>query len=161
VFRGVQGMFGSSITGINFTGLASGIDTEAIIQKMIELQTRPLQRLMVRKSELSARMSAYDQFRGLVSNLQTAAGALSVKNAFNLIRANSSDTQVATVSASTDAVPGTYELRVSKLAQAHKIISGAHPSAYRRAGRLWAVYGQRQGYRGGRQRHADLYRQQN
>jgi flagellar hook-associated protein 2 len=129
VFRGVQGMFGSSITGINFTGLASGIDTEAIIQKMIELQTRPLQRLMVRKSELSARMSAYDQFRGLVSNLQTAAGALSVKNAFNLIRANSSDTQVATVSASTDAVPGTYELRVSKLAQAHKIISGAHPSA--------------------------------
>lgn len=122
-------MIGGSITGINFTGLASGIDTEAIIQKMIELQTRPLQRLMVRKSELSARMSAYDQFRGLISNLQTAAGALSVKNAFNLIRANSSDTQVATVSASTDAVPGTYELRVSKLAQAHKIISGAHTSA--------------------------------
>ncbi len=122
-------MIGGSITGINFTGLASGIDTEAIIQKMIELQTRPLQRLMVRKSELSARMSAYDQFRGLISNLQTAAGALSVKNAFNLIRANSSDTQVATVSASTDAVPGTYELRVSRLAQAHKIISGAHTSA--------------------------------
>ncbi|MEN3000787.1 MAG: flagellar filament capping protein FliD [Armatimonadota bacterium] len=122
-------MYGGNITGINFTGLASGIDTEAIIQKLIELQKRPLQRLMVRKSELSARMSAYDQFRGLVNNLQTAAGALSVKNAFNLIRANSSDTQVATVSASTDAQPGTYELRVSKLAQAHKIISGAHTSA--------------------------------
>jgi flagellar hook-associated protein 2 len=122
-------MIGGSVTGINFTGLASGIDTEAIIQKMIALQTRPLQRLMVRKSELSARMGAYDQFRGLISNLQTAAGALSVKNAFNLIRANSSDTQVATVSASTDALPGTYELRVSKLAQAHKIVSGAHTSA--------------------------------
>ncbi len=122
-------MFGGSITGINFAGLASGIDTEAIIQKLIELQSRPLQRLMVRKSELSARMSAFDQFRGLVNNLQTAAGALSVKNAFNLIRATSSDTQVATVTASTDALPGTYELRVSKLAQAHKIISGAHASA--------------------------------
>ncbi|MFQ3611821.1 MAG: flagellar filament capping protein FliD [Fimbriimonadales bacterium] len=122
-------MIGGNLTGINFSGLATGIDSEAIIQKLAELQARPLQRLMVRKSELQARMSAFDQFRGLINNLQTAAGALSTRNAFTIVRANSSDSQVATLTGSTDALPGTYDVRVRRLAQAHKIVSDAHTSA--------------------------------
>ncbi|MCS7300828.1 MAG: flagellar filament capping protein FliD [Fimbriimonadales bacterium] len=122
-------MIGGNLSGINFSGLATGIDTESIIQKLTELQTRPMQRLMVRKSQLQSRMSAFDQFRGLVNNLASAAGALSVNSAFNSVRGSSSDTNVATITSSTEALPGTYELRVSKLAQAHKIVSGAHASA--------------------------------
>jgi flagellar hook-associated protein 2 len=122
-------MISGNISGINFAGLATGIDTEAIIQKLTELQARPVQRLMVRKSQLQSRMSAFDQFRGLVNSLATAAGALSVSSAFNSVRGTSSDAQVATITSSTQALPGTYELRVSKLAQAHKIVSGAHASA--------------------------------
>lgn len=121
-------MIGGSISGINFAGLATGIDTESIIQKLTELQARPLQRLMARKAQLNARMSAFDQFQGLVRNLQTAAGALSTRNAFSILKGTSSDTNVVTVNPSTDAMPGTYEIRVSKLAQAHKIVSGAHSS---------------------------------
>ena len=122
-------MIGGNLSGINFAGLATGIDTESIIQKLTELQTRPMQRLMVRKSQLQSRMSAFDQFRGLVNNLASAAGALSVNSAFNSVRGSSSDTNVATITSSTEALPGVYELRVSKLAQAHKIVSGAHTSA--------------------------------
>lgn len=122
-------MIGGSLSGINFAGLASGIDTESIIQKLSELQARPLQRLMVRKNQLNARMSAFDQFQGLVRSLQSAAGALATRTAFNIMQGNSSDDQVVTVSPSTEAQPGTYEIRVSKLAQAHKIVSGAHASA--------------------------------
>lgn len=122
-------MIGGNLSGINFAGLATGIDTESIIQKLTELQTRPMQRLMVRKSQLQNRMSAFDQFRGLVNSLASAAGALSVNSAFNSVRGSSSDTNVATITSSTEALPGTYELRVSKLAQAHKIVSGAHTSA--------------------------------
>jgi len=122
-------MIGGNLSGINFAGLATGIDTESIIQKLTELQSRPMQRLMVRKSQLQSRMSAFDQFRGLVNNLASAAGALSVNSAFNSVRGSSSDTNVATITSSTEALPGTYELRVSKLAQAHKIVSGAHASA--------------------------------
>ena len=122
-------MISGNLSGINFAGLATGIDTESIIQKLTELQSRPMQRLMVRKSQLQSRMSAFDQFRGLVNNLATAAGALSVSSAFNSVRGTSSDTQVATITSSTEALPGTYELKVSKLAQAHKIVSGAHTSA--------------------------------
>ncbi|MGQ9658032.1 MAG: flagellar filament capping protein FliD [Fimbriimonadales bacterium] len=122
-------MISGNLSGINFAGLATGIDTESIIQKMTELQARPMQRLMVRKSQLQSRMSAFDQFRGLVNNLASAGGALSVDSAFNAVRGSSSDTQVATITSSTQALPGTYELKVSKLAQAHKVVSGAHTSA--------------------------------
>ncbi len=122
-------MIGGNLSGINFSGLATGIDTESIIQKLTELQTRPMQRLMVRKSQLQSRMNAFDQFRGLVNSLASAAGALSVDSAFNSVRGSSSDTSVATMTSSTQALPGTFELKVSKLAQAHKIVSGAHSSA--------------------------------
>lgn len=122
-------MIGGNLSGINFAGLATGIDTESIIQKLTELQTRPMQRLMARKAQLQNRMSAFDQFRGLLNSLASAAGALSVNSAFNSVRGSSSDTNVATITSSTEALPGTYELRVSKLAQAHKIVSGAHTSA--------------------------------
>ncbi len=122
-------MIGGSITGINFAGLASGIDTEAIIQKLSELQARPLQRLMARKNQLNARMGAFDQFQGLVRSLQTAAGALSSRTTFSILQGSSSDTNLVTVSPSTEAIPGTYQVRVSQLAQAHKIVSGAHTSA--------------------------------
>lgn len=121
-------MIGGSITGINFAGLATGIDTESIIQRLVEMQSRPLQQLMVRKSQLNARMSAFDQFQGLVRNLQTAAGALSTRSAFNILKGTSTDTNVVMVNPSAEALPGTYELRVSRLAQAHKIVSGAHSS---------------------------------
>lgn len=121
-------MIGGSISGINFAGLATGIDTESIIQRLVELQSRPLQQLMVRKSQLNARMSAFDQFQGLVRNLQTAAGALATRSAFNILKGTSSDTNVVTVNPSAEALPGTYEIRVSRLAQAHKIVSGAHSS---------------------------------
>lgn len=120
---------GSNFSGITFSGLASGIDTDSIIQRLIALQRRPLQQINLRKAELTARMGAFDQFRGLVSNLQTTAGALSTRNAFNLVRVTSSDTNVATATASPDAIAGTYDLRVSKLAQAHKLISATHTSA--------------------------------
>lgn len=120
---------GSNFSGITFSGLASGIDTDSIIQRLIALQRRPLQQINLRKAELNARMGAFDQFRGLVSNLQTSAGALSTRNAFNLIKVTSSDTNVVTATASPDAIAGTYDLRVSRLAQAHKLISASHTSA--------------------------------
>lgn len=120
---------GGSISGITFSGLASGIDTESIIQRLIQLQQRPLQRLSTRQTELRARMTAFDQFKGLINNFQTAASGLSSSNAFNLVKVISSDTNVATVTASPESIPGTYELTVSKLAQAHKLISGSHSSS--------------------------------
>lgn len=120
---------GGSFSGINFAGLASGLDTETIIQRLMQIQSRPIARLRQRQGQIQAKMSAFEQFKAGLQALQTAGSALGSTSGFNVMKAVSSDTAVATVTASTDALAGIYELAVSKLAQAQKVITESHASS--------------------------------
>ncbi|HVT14166.1 MAG TPA: flagellar filament capping protein FliD [Fimbriimonadaceae bacterium] len=114
-----------SISGINFSGLSSGIDTSSIIQKLVSLESQPLQTYQSQLSDLQNQQSV---FAGLKTQLQSIASAVSALNAplaFNPVSATSSDTTVATITGSTTAAAGIYNLTVSKLAQAQKIASAA------------------------------------
>jgi len=108
-------------TGINFAGLASGIDTESIVRQLIQLEQYPISRLQTRQAELQARMGIYAQFKSTVQSFASAAAALNTASAFNPIKATSSDTAVATISAGSATTAGIYSLTVSKLAQSHKV----------------------------------------
>ncbi|MBV6459694.1 MAG: hypothetical protein HONBIEJF_02846 [Fimbriimonadaceae bacterium] len=108
-------------TGINFAGLASGIDTESIVRQLIQLEQIPIRRLQTRQAELQARMGIYGQFKSTVQSLASAAASLNTAAAFNPIKATSSDTAVATITAGSATNAGIYSLTVSKLAQSHKI----------------------------------------
>lgn len=116
---------GGSFSGISFGGVASGMDTESIVSRLIQLEAIPLQRMQQQQQSLSTRMGALQQLRNRVVSLATAAGALNSASAFTAIGATSSDTAVATVSAEAGAAAGIYQLAVSKLAQANKISSAA------------------------------------
>jgi flagellar hook-associated protein 2 len=114
-----------SLSGITFGGLSSGIDTDGIISRLMQIEAIPLQRLQFRQQQLSAQQGVYSQFRGALQALSTASGSLNNAAAFNPISASSSDTEVATITGSSSAVAGTYSLTVSKLAQAQKVSSAA------------------------------------
>ena len=116
---------GSSLSGISFSGIGSGIDTESIISRLIQLESIPIQRLQSQQAQLTSRMGLMSQLRGSLGNLQSASNAVNTAAAFQNMAASSSDTDVATISASAGAVAGVYALAVSKLAQAHKISSSA------------------------------------
>ncbi|MBX7131480.1 MAG: flagellar filament capping protein FliD [Fimbriimonadaceae bacterium] len=116
---------GSNLAGISFTGLGSGIDTASIVERLIALEQIPIQRLQQRQAQLTQRMSAYTQLRSRVSALSSAANNLNSASAYNPSKAASSDTAVATVTASSGAVAGSYGLKVSQLAQAQKLGSSA------------------------------------
>jgi flagellar hook-associated protein 2 len=118
--------FGS---GISFGGLASGIDTESIIQRILQLERRPIQRLLIQKGQLANRQTAVDQYKSLVGAVRSAAKELNLASTFRAVKASSSDSTVATISASASALPGTYQLAVSQLAQAHKIATSAQTDA--------------------------------
>lgn len=120
---------GSSLSGINFSGISSGIDTESIISRLLQIEAIPIQRLQVRQQQLGARQGLLNQFKGRLTALSGAAAALNNSATFNPITATSSKTDVATITGTSSAVAGTYELKVSKLAQAHKISSAAQTSA--------------------------------
>lgn len=120
---------GSSLSGINFSGISTGIDTESIISRLLQIEAIPIQRLQNRQAQLTSRQGLLNQFKGRLTALSTAAGALNSTTAFNPISASSSKTEVATITGSPTSVTGTYNLKVSKLAQSHKIASASQASA--------------------------------
>lgn len=115
----------ASLSGISFSGLSSGIDTEGIISRLVQLEQIPIARLQRRQAEIQNRQAVYGQFRTKLQALSTAASALNSSSAFNPVTSNSSKVEVATITATSEAIAGTYNLAVSKLAQAQKVASTA------------------------------------
>lgn len=119
---------GGSMSGITFSGLATGIDTDSIIKRLIQLESVPVRRLQARQAELTSRMGLYSNLRGLLQSVATAASTLNFAGTYDVVKASSSRSEVATITASTGGVAGTYELSVTRLAQAHKVSSAAQSS---------------------------------
>lgn len=120
---------GGSLSGITFSGLGSGIDTDSIVSRLMQVESIPLTRLKQQQAILQGKVAVFAQFRTTLRSFATAASALNTATAFNPIKAASSDSTVATVTATGSASAGSYALAVSKLAQTHKISSSAQASA--------------------------------
>lgn len=123
-FGGLGGT-GLSTSGLNFTGLASGIDTNSIIQGLLKLQQANVDRLQSNEDAVAAQQNAFKDidtkllaFQGTVDKLNQ-----SFNGAFDGRTATSSNTNLATAAASSGAAPGVYSFRVTSLAQAQQLAS--------------------------------------
>jgi flagellar hook-associated protein 2 len=112
-----------STSGITFGGLSSGIDTTSIIQKLVSLESQPIQTYQSRLTELQGQQGVLVAFKAQLQGITTAASSLNSPFAFNPVKANSSDTSVATLVGSSNSSAGVYNLSVTRLAQAQKISS--------------------------------------
>lgn len=118
-----------SLTGLSFSGISSGIDTQSIISQLLLLEQAPIQRLQARQAQLSSKLGLMSSFRAKLGSLSSSIGALAMPSAFKSVSATSSDSSVASITAGTSAALGVYDLSVFKLAQAHKIASAGQASA--------------------------------
>ncbi|MDJ0740334.1 MAG: flagellar filament capping protein FliD [Gammaproteobacteria bacterium] len=109
---------------ITAAGVGSGIDIETIVSQLMTLERQPLTALERRESDTRAQISAYGSLRSAVSTFQTAMRDLSTLDAFRVFLSESSDEDVMTASADSDAAAGIYNLNVTRLAQNHKMGSG-------------------------------------
>lgn len=117
-----------SSSGIAFSGLGSGIDTDSIISRMMQLQQVPIQRLQIRQQQIQAKMDLMSQFRGQLRTLANSATGLSNKASFSTTKVTNGDDSVATITGA-GAATGAFDLKVFKLAQAHKISSSSVANA--------------------------------
>ncbi len=60
----------------SFSGLASGIDFQSLVEQIIQVESRPVQRYQSQISQAQARSAAWSTFRGKVQALQTQASEL-------------------------------------------------------------------------------------
>lgn len=107
-----------STAGISFGGLASGLDTKAIISALVALEERPIRQLEAKKTSLGKQKSLFSDLKGLLDKLTTTAKALQRSTDLLTMQATSSDEQVLTASAGSTATPGAYTARVIDLARA-------------------------------------------
>jgi len=107
---------------ITFSGF-NQIDFNVILNAIMQQESVPLQALQDRQSELKATDSTYGQLVTKLDSIRTASGALSNSATLTTYAATSSDATALTVSASSGAVAGRYEVIVNELARAQVTVS--------------------------------------
>lgn len=131
---------GVSSSGLNFTGLATGIDTEKVIAGLTKLNQSRIDALTAQKTTITTKQATFTALSAKLFDLQFKTNALarSAGSAFDGRKAAVSDTNALTAAAGTAAVPGNYTLTVNSLAQGAQIASEgfADPNAVIKQGTL-------------------------
>jgi len=110
---------------ISVGGLTSGLDTESIISKLMEIEQQPIIQLQQDEAFYQTRISALGTLKGKLSALQSSIAPLKDSDNFISHSATSGNTNVLQLSASEDAVPGNYQVTVTSLAQAQQLRSAS------------------------------------
>jgi flagellar hook-associated protein 2 len=105
---------------IQFGGLASGLDTSAIIDAILRLERRPLQLLEGRKDAEQEKISLLSTFEKLVEDLRSKAQDLVQANGFYAYALTEGTEGIATFALSDGALSGSHELSVTALASADR-----------------------------------------
>ena len=107
-------------------GLASGIDTNALVEGLMGVARQPSDQLAAKKTQVDGASATVSTFSSKLSALKTAALALTTNVGFASSVASSSDPSVvATATGSVSA--GSFAVTVGKLARAQKTRSTATP----------------------------------
>lgn len=116
-----------------FGGLASGLDTGALIEALLEVERVPLRRMEARRGELEKRQELYRDLNTKLSALGDAARAIdnqtgtlsgaSFDEELLRFQATSSDDAVLTADAASGASPGDLDVEVVALAQSARHVS--------------------------------------
>lgn len=102
----------------SFGGLASGLDTNSIVDSLVAFERRPIDLLRRRQAAFQTQISNLGTLRSAMSGLESAAEALSENGPVaNKVTTTHDDFSITTDS---DAVAGSYNVAVQQLARAAK-----------------------------------------
>lgn len=108
---------------VSFGGLASGMDTTAIVKAIMESEQAPLKRLQKHQTINNERLKAYSSFNDKLKALETAANDLADENEIQSSKTTLSNEESITVSSSGSTMGGTYDIVVKQLSQMQKSVS--------------------------------------
>lgn len=124
-------------------GIGSGLDVNSIVSQLMALERRPLTSLDSKEAKQQTQLTAFGSLKGALSSFQNSLTALTTPEKYSAKTANLTDTTLATVSAASAAVGGSYSLEIQSLAQSQKLKSGnfASTSATIGSGTLTIQFG--------------------
>lgn len=110
---------------ISVGGLASGLDTNGIIEQLMEVNRRPITLLQQQEAAYQVELTAYGSLKGELAGLKSALEAMDSVSDLTAFTATVGSAEFVSVSAGQDAAQGVYSLSISRMAAAHKLTSSA------------------------------------
>lgn len=114
-------------SGISFSGLGSGVDTNSIVTQLMKLERIPIAKTEKAKTDLKSKQSVVQELNTLLKALRDKAAALKDPSVFNVKTATTSDPLVASATSTNLAAAGSYNVTVTALSKAHTMASAASP----------------------------------
>ncbi len=109
---------------IQFSGLATGLETGSIIEQLMNIERMPIARLEADKTWLSNRLSAFTELDSKLKSFADGIKDLNYRDTLLQRSVNQSSTDTLTASASRNAHAGaSYQVEVVSLAQVQKSVS--------------------------------------
>ncbi|WP_201002379.1 flagellar filament capping protein FliD [Paenibacillus glycanilyticus] len=109
---------------LRITGLASGIDYESMITKLMDAQRVPLDKLNQKKQINQWKQDDYRTINNKILDFKNAAFDMKLQSNYLTKTTTSSNTNVATITGTANANEGSYTLQVEQLAKAATLNSG-------------------------------------
>jgi flagellar hook-associated protein 2 len=112
---------------ITFSGLATGLDTDSIIDGLMAVERAPLDRIEAQKTADKERLDAYAQFKTKLDGLRSAVSDMTLTSQVRSTKVSLSSEDAFTASTTSGAV-GSYNISVAQLSQVQKNISDSFSS---------------------------------
>lgn len=109
-------MAGLSLGGVN-------LDVQGLVAQLMQIESRPLQRLQEKESEFQSQLSAFGRLKSALSAFQTSMGNLGSLDKFETYKVSSTESdsdKSFTAKVDSDAAPGVFSIDVQNLARANK-----------------------------------------
>ncbi len=106
---------------ISSPGVGSGLDVRSIVDQLMAIERRPLNRLEADKRGFETQLSTIGTLKSSLSTFQDTLANLKTLNAFEVYKAESSNEAAFTATADSNAAASTSTIQVNKLALAHKM----------------------------------------
>jgi len=114
---------------LSLDGLVSGIPTRDIIDQLMEIERQPLLRLEEDRANLNTEKDVWRDVNTRIANLESKLTTLKLSATYNSNQASSSDENAVTVTATSEAHEGTYEISITRMARAHRVASAQQESS--------------------------------
>lgn len=106
---------------LGLDGLASGMGTEEMINKLVQIERQPIFDMQEEKMGLEESKNAWRDVNSRLDKLENKLTELKLSSTFNSNSTSSSNEDVATATATSAASEGDYQINVNQLAQANRL----------------------------------------
>ncbi len=117
-----------AISGVSTSGIMSGLNSGDLISQMLQIEHRPVDLLKIRQQDYEIQTASVLTLSTKLSAYKSSIESLNDSGKFNTKSASvtnaSNGTELLTVSSSTDAAEGSYDIQVNQLATSSKKASG-------------------------------------